>query len=256
MMSRFPSRVLRMVAPVLLALALVSTGALAFASELRIAVAANFAAPAEAVARAFTEKTGIAVSVSTGSTGALFAQITQGAPFSVFLSADSARPQQLEYQGFGVAGSRFTYALGQLVLWSRDPDLITGNGSVLRSGSYTHLAIANPETAPYGAAAMEVLTSLGAVHAVGDRLVTGQSVAQAFSFVESGNAELGFVALSQVEQAGEGSRWLVPKSLYTPIRQDAILLDADNDQARVFMDFLKSTQVREIIARFGYSLAE
>ncbi len=257
MTSRFPRPATgRAAALVPVLILLLWSAAATHAAELRIAVAANFAVPAEAIAKAFETESGTKVSMSSGSSGALFAQITQGAPFSVFLSADAARPERLESQGLGVAGSRFTYALGRLVLWSRDQDLITGNGSVLRTGSYTHLAIANPATAPYGAAAMDVLAALGATHAVGDRLVTGQSVAQAFGFVESGNAELGFVALSQVQNAGEGSRWLVPESLYTPIRQDAILLDADNDEARAFMDFLKSTQVREIIAQFGYSLAE
>ncbi len=253
---RFSFFIRRAIAPLLLALGLLSPGATVIAAELRVAVAANFAVPAEAIARAFTEKTGTEVSISTGSSGALFAQITQGAPFSVFLSADAARPERLESQGLGVAGSRFTYALGRLVLWSRDPDLISGDDSVLRTENYTHLSIANPESAPYGAAALEVLKALGILTAVDDRLVTGQSVAQAFSFVESGNAELGFVALSQIPKTDEGSRWLVPDNLYAPIRQDAVLLDANDDQARAFMDFLKSTQVREIIAQFGYNLAE
>ncbi len=224
------------------------------AAKVNVAVAANFTAPAEAIAKAFKEKTGTPVAVSAGSSGALFAQITQGAPFAVFLSADAARPQRLEEEGFAVAGSRFTYALGKLVLWSTDPDLVQGEQTIFRTSSFTHLAIANPETAPYGAAAMQVLAALGVTDAVTSRIVTGQSVAQAFAFVESGNAELGFVALSQLAGTDEGSRWLVPETLYAPIRQDAVLLDGANDAARAFLDFLKGAEARGIIGQFGYNL--
>lgn len=228
----------------------------AVAGELRIAVAANFAAPAEDLAAAFEAETGTRVTVSTGSSGALFAQITQGAPFAIFLSADAARPAALEDQGLAIAGSRFTYALGKLALWSKDADVVDADGAVLKTGTFTHLAIANPETAPYGAAAIETLDALGVLPAVESRLVIGQSVAQAFQFVESGNAELGFVALSQLGGDAGGSHWLVPSVLYQPIRQDAALLVSNNPDADAFIAYLKGTQAREIIAGFGYDLDE
>jgi molybdate transport system substrate-binding protein len=228
------------------------------AADLRIAVAANFAEPAEALAAAFETKSGIAVSVSSGSSGALFAQIAQGAPFAVFLSADSGRPAELEAQGHAVGGSRFTYALGTLVLWSADTTLIDGTSNVLGTDRFSHLAIANPETAPYGAAALEVLAALGLTETVRERIVTGQSVAQTFQFVQSGNAELGFVALSQLVNEGGGSQWQVPSDLHQPIRQDAVLLTdaAENPVALAFMAFLKGPEAREIIAQFGYGLPE
>ena len=224
------------------------------AGELRIAVAANFAVPAQALAAAFEAETGTQVSVSTGSSGALFAQITQGAPFALFLSADAARPKALEEAGLAISGSRFTYALGKLALWSKEADVVDANGAVLKTGTYTHLSIANPETAPYGTAAIETLEALGVLPEVEARLVIGQSVAQAFQFVQSGNAELGFVALSQLGGAAGGSHWLVPAALYRPIRQDAVLLVSNNPDADAFIAYLKQTEAREIIAGFGYDL--
>lgn len=226
------------------------------ADEVRVAVAANFGAPAEALAQAFAEETGHTVSISTGSSGALFAQITQAAPFAVFLSADEERPKALVDQGFAIAGSQMTYALGRLVLWSADPGLVDADGDVLTTDSFAHLAIANPETAPYGAAAMDVLDARGLADALSDRLVTGESIAQAFAFVRSGNAELGFVAASQVASETGGSAWPVPAEMHAPIRQDAVLLEAGNPAAEAFLDFLGSRKAREIIANFGYDLPE
>ena len=222
--------------------------------ELRIAVAANFAVPAETLAAAFEAETGTSVSVSSGSSGALFAQITQGAPFAIFLSADAARPKALEDQGLAIAGSRFTYALGKLALWSAEDGVVDDEGAVLRTDRFSHLAIANPETAPYGTAAIESLEALGVLPEVEARLVIGQSVAQAFQFAQSGNAELGFVALSQLGNAAGGSHWLVPSDLYQPIRQDAVLLVSNNPDADAFIAYLKDSEAREIIAGFGYDL--
>ena len=213
----------------------------AFAAELRIAVAANFAAPAETLATLYEAETGTKVSISSGASGALFAQITQGAPFDLFLSADAARPERLEAEGFALTGSRFTYALGKLVLWSAEPELVDGAGAVLESGVFAHLSIANPESAPYGTAAIAAMEALGVLQAIRPKLVIGQSVAQAFQFIESGNAELGFIALSQLGPDAGGSRWEVPAELYPPIRQDAVIIRNDPD-AEAFAHFLKSAE--------------
>jgi molybdate transport system substrate-binding protein len=224
--------------------------------EVSAAVAANFTVPAKEIAAAFKAKTGDAVDLSFGATGPLYAQITQGAPFDVFLSADSERAKKAETGGFAVAGSRFTYALGKLVLWSADAALIDPAGAVLKSGRFRHLALANPAAAPYGAAAAETLTALGLYNELQSKLVMGENIAQTFQFIVTGNAELGFVALSQaIEQSG-GSRWPVPESLYAPILQDAVLLRAgeDNRSARAFLSYLKSPEAARIIRRYGYGL--
>ncbi|MBU1174591.1 MAG: molybdate ABC transporter substrate-binding protein [Alphaproteobacteria bacterium] len=246
----------RVAAPVVASLVLLIAGSPAFAADLRVAVAANFGAPAQQLAEAFEAETGTRVAISTGSSGALFAQITQGAPFAILLSADEARPKALVDQGFAVKGSQFTYALGRLVLWSPDAELIDSSPAILETDRFSHLAIANPQTAPYGAAAMEVLGALGLEEELAVRIVTGESIAQAFGFVQSGNAELGFIASSQLATAGGGSIWIVPEELHAPIRQDAVLLEAGNDDAKAFLDFLRSSKGREIVAQFGYGLVE
>lgn len=225
------------------------------AAPVSVAVAANFTAPAQAIATAFTAATGEAVSISPGATGQLYAQITQGAPFEVLLSADAATVSRAVDAGFAVTGTAFTYAVGRLVLFSTDPGLVTGPAT-LREARFERLAIANPLTAPYGAAAIEVMQRLGVAAALRPRLVTGQSIAQAYQFVDSGNAELGFVALSQVIDRRDGSRWVVPPEDHAPIRQDAVLLAPGRDSApaKAFLDFLKGGEATGIIARFGYDV--
>ena len=224
------------------------------AGETIVAVAANFTAAAQEIGQAFEAATGHSVTYSFGSTGQLYAQITQDAPFEVFLAADQARPEKAEAEGFGVAGTRFTYAVGKLVLWSADPALIDGSGAVLDDPGLAHVAIANPVTAPYGAAAVEVLQALGVYDRLAPRLVQGKSITQTYQFVATGNAPVGFVALSQVALDARGSRWPVPDDLYAPIRQDAILLAGgdENPAARAYLDFLKSPAAAAIIEHFGY----
>jgi molybdate transport system substrate-binding protein len=231
--------------------------ALAAAGEVKVAVAANFALPLERIGAGFTAATGHRLKVSPGSTGKLYSQILAGAPFEVLLAADAQTPQKLVADGQAVAGSRFTYAIGRLVLWSPRPGRVDAEGAVLRSSALGKLAIANPQTAPYGAAALQVLQALGLADALRPRLVTGESIAQTFQFVASGNAELGFVALSQIAAPGQalaGSYWQVPAELHSEIRQDAVLLaaGASNPAAVAFLDYLKSPTAREVIRSFGY----
>lgn len=231
----------------------------AHAASVSVAVAANFTAPMQAIAQAFQQDTGHTTQLAFGSSGNFYAQIKNGAPFQVFLSADEAKPIKLEQAGLAVAGSRFTYALGSLVLWSNRPGFVDGKGEVLRRGNFNKLAIANPKLAPYGQAAVEVLTNLGLYHALSAKLVRGENIAQTYQFVMSGNATLGFVALSQVMQHGKltgGSGWIVPDKLHTPIRQDAVLLlpGKDNLAAEALLLYLKSARARAIIKSFGYQI--
>jgi len=226
----------------------------AWAGQVKVAVAANFAEPAREIAARFKARTGHDTSLSIGSSGQLYAQVVNGAPFDVLLSADRERPAKAEAEGVGVAGSRFTYATGRLVLYSRRPGLVDGKGAVLHAPTFRKIAIADPRTAPYGAAAVEAMRKLGVYQALRPKLVQGASIAQAYQFVETGAAELGFLALSQVAGGEGGSRWLVPASLHTPIDQQAVLLKtgADNAAARAFLAFLKSGEARAIIRRYGY----
>lgn len=231
----------------------------ASADTVQVAVASNFAQPMARIAAAFQRDTGHRLLLSSGSSGKFYAQIASGAPFEVLLSADDEIPQRLEKEGLAVAGSRATYAIGKLVLWSPRPDYVDGKGEVLRGGGFARLAMANPKTAPYGAAARETMEKLGLWQALQPKLVQGESIAQAYQFVASGNAELGFVALSQVRnENGEtrGSLWLVPQALYTPIRQDAVLLKKGkgNPAAGQFMAYLRSARATAIIQSFGYEL--
>lgn len=227
------------------------------AATVQVAVAANFTAPAKEIAAAFERATGHHATLSFGSSGAFLAQIGHGAPFEVFLSADAERPAKAEADGLGVAGSRFTYAIGRLVLYARTPGLVDAGGKVLASDRYTHLAIADPAAAPYGVAAIETLRRLGLAGKVRPRIVTGASIAQAYQFVESGAAELGFVALSEVIAAPGGSRWIVPERLHAPIAQQAILLKtgAANPAAKAFLAFLRSRPAVAIITRYGYAVS-
>jgi molybdate transport system substrate-binding protein len=224
------------------------------ADQVKVAVAANFTAAMKEIAKGFEQSTGHRALISYGSTGKLYAQIVNGAPFGVFLAADQVRPQRLEQAG--KASRRFTYATGKLVLWSADPDTVDPEGNVLREGEFRHLAIANPKTAPYGSAAMEVLGKLGLEANVRPRLVRGDSIAQTHQFVATGGAQLGFVALAQLALMEEGSQWEVPQSLYPPIHQDAVLLSAGEDQpaALALLDYLAGEEAGAVIRRFGYGV--
>lgn len=227
------------------------------AAEVRVAVASNFAAPMQRLAAAFEQDSGHRVRVSVGSTGALYAQIRNGAPFDVLLAADDETPQNIEREGLGVAGSRITYAIGRLVLWSRQADRVDANGEVLRRGDVERLALANPKLAPYGRAAVETLTRMGVWPAWQSRVVMGENIAQAYQFVSTGNAPLGFVALSQVWAQGqirEGSAWIVPADWHRPIRQDAIVLrsGSGNPAAQALMRYLRSEPARALIRAHGY----
>jgi molybdate transport system substrate-binding protein len=223
-------------------------------SPVQVAVAANFAEPAREIAAGFERSTGAHVALSVGSSGQFYAQIAHGAPFEVFLSADAERPRRAEAEGFAVRGTRFTYAVGRLVLYSRKPQLVDARGEVLRGGRFGTLAIADPAAAPYGAAAVQTMTRMGLYEQLKPRLVQGASIGQAYGFVETGAADLGFVALSQVINVAGGSRWLVPQALYDPINQDAVLLKPGEGDpaARAFLAYLKGPQALAVIRRFGY----
>ena len=231
----------------------------ALAEQVQVAVAANFTAPLQAIASEFEKDTGHSVLASFGSTGQLYTQITRGAPFEVFLSADESTPAKLDSEGLGVSGSRFTYAVGSLVLWSATPDYLDGSDAVLKANQYKHLAIANPKAAPYGLAATEVLEKLGLSAAIKDKLVEGQNITQAHQFIATGNAELGFVALSQVYKDGQlssGSAWMVPAQMHTPIKQDALILKKGEHSpaAAALTEYLKGEKAAKIIKSYGYQL--
>ncbi len=222
--------------------------------EIRAAVASNFAEAIQVLAGQFEAETGHRVTLIFGATGKHYAQISNGAPFDVFFAADEHRAERLEREGAAVPGSRFTYALGKLVLWSPRKGLVDSTGSVLRHGNFRYLAIANPRLAPYGRAAQEVLQTLGLWEALQGKMVRGENIGQAFQFIRSGNAELGFVALSQVKRPGggiKGSWWEIPRKLYTPITQQAVLLK-ESEAARAFLGFVKSDAARKIIQSYGY----
>lgn len=229
----------------------------ALAEQVQVAVAANFTAPLQAIAAEFEKDTGHTVVASFGATGQLYAQIQHGAPFEVLLSADASTPAKLESEGLGVKGSRFTYAVGNLVLWSATPGYLDGSDAVLKANQYQHLALANPKAAPYGLAASEVLEKLGLSEVVQGKLVEGQSISQTYQFIATGNAELGFVALSQVYKDGQlngGSAWRVPAELHTPIKQDGLLLKkgVHNPAAAAFIEYLKGAKATAIIRSYGY----
>lgn len=238
-------------------LSLLLSAALSRAAEVQVAVAANFSAPMRQIAAQFVRDSGHKALLAVGSTGAFQAQIRNGAPFEVFLSADAATPAQLEADGLAVSGSRFTYAVGRLVLWSARSGLVDARGEVLRSDQFDRIALANPKLAPYGAAAVQVLERLGVAAALRDKWVQGENIAQTHQFIASGNVALGFVALSQVFADGgikSGSGWVVPETLHDPIRQDAVLLvrGKDNAAALALMRYLRSDAARKLIADHGY----
>ena len=247
--------------PALLALLaiLLASASVAHADEVQVAVAANFTAPMQKIAAEFEKDTGHKVLLSFGSTGKFYTQIKGGAPFEILLAADDETPARLEKEGGGVAGSRFTYAVGRLVLWSRKEGYVDDQGAILKKGGFRHLSLANPKLAPYGAAAVEVLKRRGLFDAVQAKFVTDEDITQAYQFVASGNAELGFVALSQVLQDGRiggGSAWVVPQGDYSPIRQDAVLLTRGKGRpaAEALMKYLKGDKAKATIRGFGYDL--
>jgi molybdate transport system substrate-binding protein len=229
------------------------------AGEVQVAVAANFAGPLARIGEAFSAATGHTLKVSAGPTGKFYAQIVAGAPFEVLIAADDETSKKLVAEKRAVAGSNFTYAIGKLVLWSAQPGFVDEQGAVLASAKFAHLAIANPKVAPYGAAALEVLKARGLTDALTPKIVTGESIAQAYQFVLTGNAELGFVALSQVVVPGKpvlGSYWQVPGKLYGEIRQDAVLLTTGekNPAAAALLAYLKGDVARRLIQEYGYGL--
>lgn len=229
----------------------------ACAAEVQLAVAANFAKPIEKIAAAFERDTGHKAIIATGSTGKFYAQIHAGAPFEVLLAADEETPKKLVGEGMAVANSEFTYARGSLVLWSAKPGLVDAKGEVLKKGSFTHLAICNPKLAPYGLAAVETLKALGLYESLKPKLVEAENIAQAYQFTASGNAEVGFVALSQVIPLGnKTSYWTVPETLHSPIQQDAVLLKKGeaNPAALALLKYLKGEAARRVILAYGYRL--
>lgn len=228
----------------------------ALAAETRVAVAANFSEPAKEIAARFKARTGHDAILSFGSSGQFYAQIANGAPYEVLLSADRDRPEKAEAEGLGVAGSRFTYAIGRLVLYSKTSGLVDRRGAVLSQGRFQKIAIADPRTAPYGAAAVETLKKRRVYDALRARLVQGTSITQAFQFVETGAAEVGFVAQSQLIGVRGGSRWVVPAADHAPIDQQAVLLrtGAGSPAARAFMAFLRGAEAKAIIRKYGYEI--
>lgn len=232
---------------------------LAQAEEVSVAVAANFTAPMKAIVAEFENDTGHKAVLSFGGTGKFYAQIKNGAPFQVFLAADDTTPAKLEEEGLAVTGSRFTYAVGTLVLWSASEGIVDADGEVLNNNRFRKIAVANPKLAPYGKAALEVLTNLGLKDALEPRFVFGENIAQTYQFVSTRNAELGFVALSQVLKDGRiasGSGWIVPDTLHEPIRQEAVVLanGKGNAAAEALMQYLRGDKAAAIIRTFGYAL--
>ena len=230
-----------------------------FAAETKVAVAANFSAPAREIAARFKARTGHDATMSFGASGQFYTQIAHGAPYEVFLSADRERPERAEAEGLAAPGSRFTYAMGRLVLFSKTPGLVDGRAAVLTSGRFEKIAIADPRIAPYGAAAIETMRARGVYGALRPKIVQGTSITQAYQFVDTGAAELGFVALSQVYKDGQvssGSAWIVPEAMYDPIKQDAVMLKqgANNPAAVALVEYLQSAEAARVIESFGYKL--
>lgn len=237
--------------------AFASSGAVA--DEVQVAVAANFTAPIQAIAADFEKDTGHKLVAAYGATGQFYTQIKNGAPFEVFLAADDTTPEKLEKEGDTVKGSRFTYAIGTLALWSAKQGYVDDKGEVLLKNQYQHLSIANPKAAPYGLAATQVLAKLKLTEATQAKLVEGQNITQAYQFVSTGNAELGFVALSQIYKDGKvssGSAWIVPADMHDPIKQDAVILNKgkDNPAAKALVEYLKGPKAAAVIESYGYQL--
>jgi molybdate transport system substrate-binding protein len=239
-----------------LGLGVITMAAPALAADTQVAVAANFTEPAKEIAAAFKKATGNTAILSFGSSGTFYTQMSKGAPYDVFLSADADRPKKAEQDGLGVPGSRFTYAIGRLVLFSKTPGLVDANGAVLKGGKFAKLSIADPVAAPYGVAAIQTMNKLGVYSSLKPKIVLGSSITQAYQFVETGAAEVGFVALSQVINEEGGSRWVVPTTFHGKIDQQAVLLftGQKNPAAKAFLTFLKSPAAVAIIKRYGYEV--
>lgn len=244
----------------LLLLFLLSCASPIRADEVLVAVAANFTAPVQKIAAQFERDTGHKANLAFGATGKLFAQIVNGAPFDVFLAADADTPARLENDLLAVSGSRFTYAIGRLALWSAQKGKVDGQGDILKRGEFRHLALPSPRVAPYGAAAVEVMERLGVRAALQEKFVIGENVAQAYQFASSNNAEVAFVALAQIwkdgKLSGDGSAWIVPRDMHSALRQDAVLLGhgRGNPAASAFLGYLKGDKSRSIIRAYGYDL--
>jgi len=239
-----------------IALAALFAASPALAAETQVAVAANFTEPAKEIATAFKAATGHTAVLSFGSSGQFYAQMARGAPYEVFLSADADRPKKAEQDGLGVTGTRFTYAVGRLVLFSKTPGLVDDGGGVLKGARFNKVSIADPTAAPYGVAAVQTMQKLGVYAAVQPKIVMGASITQAYQFVDTGAAEIGFVAYSQVINVAGGSRWLVPANLHAPIDQQAILLytGQNNPAAKAFLAFLKTPGAIAVIKKYGYEV--
>lgn len=226
------------------------------AAEVKVAVASNFSSTLNEISAAFKKETGHTLIISSGASGKFFSQIREGAPFEVFLSADPEHPKKLLEQNLAVKGTDFIYAVGKLVLWSSKENFVDPQGKVLQSTSLQHIAIANPELAPYGKATQEFLERKGLWTSLRPKMVVGENIAQTFHFVSTGNADLGFIAYSQIKDTPslKGSYWIVPQDLYKPLQQVALLLKTgdNNAAAKRFLDFLKSKEAKSIIAKFGY----
>ena len=231
----------------------------ALSGEIQVAVAANFTGPMQIIAAEFEKDSGHKAQLVFGATGKFYAQIQNGAPFEILLAADEQTPLKLVREGAAVSGSQFTYAIGKLVLWSTKPGLVDDKGAVLSKPNLLHVAYSHPKLAPYGAAAVEAMTALGVFETLQPKLVQAENIAQAYQFVLSGNAEVGFVALSQVFRDGkiaQGSAWVLPQRLYSPIRQVAVILDKgkDNAAAKDLMTYLRSDKAKATIRAYGYDL--
>ncbi|MCK9990986.1 MAG: molybdate transport system substrate-binding protein [Rugosibacter sp.] len=243
-----------------IAAALLPGAGMVQADAVSVAVAANFSVPMKKISTEFEKTSGHKVALSFGSTGKFYAQVKAGAPFEVLLAADDETPGKMEQEGLAVKGSRFTYAIGKLALWSAKEAVVDSSGDILKRGSFEHLAVANPRLAPYGAAGVQALQALGVYDAIAPKLVQGENIAQTYQFIATGNALLGFVALSQVigedGKAKSGSAWIVPQKYYTPIRQDAVLLDKGRDKTAAveLLKFLKTPYAARIIQSYGYGL--
>ena len=228
-----------------------------YAAEVKVAVAANFAKPLEEITVQFEKDTGHKVLATPGATGKFYAQIINGAPFEVLISADDETPRKLAREAKAIAETQFTYAIGTLALWSPDTNLVDHGGGVLKTDKFKFLAIANAKVAPYGQAAVQTMLKLGVLTKLEPRVVQGENIAQTYQFVTSGNAQLGFVALSQITENGKlksGSAWSVPQEFHDQIKQDAILLNNGKDSmaAKALLEFLKSDKAKKIIASYGY----
>lgn len=245
----------------LICLLTATVATLTHADEVQVAVAANFTGPMQVIAPLFERDTGHKAVLSYGATGKFYAQVVNGAPFEVLLAADDETPARLVREGHGIAGSAFTYAIGTLVLWSANPDLVDARGEILKKGGFRHLAIANPKTAPYGAAALQAMGKLGVAESLKPLFVQGENISQTQQFVATGAAELGFIAYSQViknGRIGTGSGWIVPGQLHDPIRQDAVILAKGRDKAAALalMAYLKGDKAKGVIRSFGYELPQ